>query len=516
METKLKALCICMCLLLIFSGAASAKQLSVKKIVQNTDIKTGDSVNISLEFANPFNKPVPVTIQDNNVLGNNGLEIQCYQYTLPDNPDTTVSYDFPIQAFSAGDFTLDSASVTYENPDTGSQETIKSEPVKISIKQGASSGQQQGVTSIYNCNGVSMRSTSYSSSGSTSISISSGQIPQNNQIGGQNQQPGQNQQSPGNIQQTASDMQNLRDQMNRQQQNYQNMQNELRSRIENNSDFKRMEEELEKQGYALTNQSIKPESNDTGDFEYQFNKDNGSANISGRMNAGKMESINKQSTEDIKKIQKYIESNGTFQRMQKELIDKGYNLSSKNIDIKSNISSFEYSYNNSQDRAASITGNVTDAGEIKDIFLNEPEQPLPYWLLIFLAVPLIGMYVYKKYWNNSKIPAAESVPEVHIDPKEEALARLEKAVGLFNNGLQREAYVEASSAVRTYLRGMLGVNELTSDEILKSIRGSKDEKYIEDVRHCFMYCDLVKFAKYEPNSEDFNKVVEHAKRIITI
>ncbi len=103
---------------------------------------------------------------------------------------------------------------------------------------------------------------------------------------------------------------------------------------------------------------------------------------------------------------------------------------------------------------------------------------------------------------------------MHIDTKEEALARLEKAVEFFNSGLQREAYMEASSAVRTYLKGTLGINELTSDEILKSIKGSKDERYMEDVRHCFMYCDLVKFAKYEPNSEDFNKVVEHAKRII--
>jgi hypothetical protein len=29
-----------------------------------------------------------------------------------------------------------------------------------------------------------------------------------------------------------------------------------------------------------------------------------------------------------------------------------------------------------------------------------------------------------------------------------------------------------------------------------------------------MLCDLVKFAKYEPNKEDFNRVAELARRII--
>ncbi|KPQ41119.1 MAG: hypothetical protein MPEBLZ_04329 [Candidatus Methanoperedens nitroreducens] len=99
-------------------------------------MKTGDSVNITLEFENPFNKSIPIKIQDNNILGNNGLEIQCYEYTLPNNPHTGVSYDFPIQAYSAGEFTLDPATVTYTNPETGTEESVTSGPVRVSIKQG--------------------------------------------------------------------------------------------------------------------------------------------------------------------------------------------------------------------------------------------------------------------------------------------------------------------------------------------------------------------------------------------
>ncbi|VVB55551.1 Uncharacterised protein [uncultured archaeon] len=507
---RLKILNIFICLLIIFSGIASAQQLTVRKVT-NMDIKTGGSVNITLEFENPFNKSIPIKIQDNNILGNNGLEIQCYEYALPDNPHPGVSYDFPIQAYSAGEFTLDPAIVTYTNPETGTEESVKSEPVRVSIKQGQATGQQQGITKIYNCGGVSMQSTSISSSSSTSISISSGS-QQTGQQADQNNYP-QPAGSPENIQQSAQDMQNIKQEMERQKQEQQKMENELKERIENNSDFRKLNEQLQKQGYAPAEQEVKPESNDTGNFNYRYKKGQESANISGRMNAGEMENITKQSSEDIKKLEQYIESNETFMQMNRTLSDKGYNLTGKNIDLKTNISSFEYSYGDKQGRNASITGNVTNTGEIKDISLKEPEPSFPYWILAVLFVPLLGIYLYSKFRNNSR--PVEPVKEIiYIDPKENAISMLEKAVEMFNNGMQREAYVEASHAVRSYFKATSGMNELTSDEIITGIRSSKDEGYVRDVRECFMLCDLVKFAKYEPNVEDFNRVVEYARRII--
>jgi hypothetical protein len=454
---------IFLCLLILFSATASAKQVTVKKVIPNMDIKTGDSVSISLEFDNPFNKSIPVTIQDNNVLGNNGLEIQCYEFTLSDKPHSGISYDFPIQAFSTGDFILDPATVTYTDPETGTQESIRSEPVRISIKQGSSTGQQQGITKIYNCGGISMQSTSISSSSSTSISISSGgqQIGQNN-----NPKPSN---SPENIQQAAQDMQNIKQQMEQQQQEQQRMEKELKERIEQNDEFQKLKEQLEEQGYGTAGQEIKPESNDTGNFDYGFKKGDESANISGRMNAGKMENIQKQSTEDIKKLMQYIESNETFSQMNRTLSDKGYNLSSRNIDFKTNTSSFEYSYRDQQGKNASITGNVTDAGKIKDIMLKEPEPSFPYWILAPLLLLLAGIYLFKKSRIKEK-PVQPVIENFFIDPKEKSLSMLEKAIDMFKNGRQKEAYVEVSNAVRSYFKGTAGIHELTSDEIIRRIR----------------------------------------------
>jgi hypothetical protein len=493
-------------LLILFPGTASAKQLTVKKVVPNTDIKTGDSVSITLEFDNPFNKSIPITIQDNNVLGNNGLQIECYEFTLSDKPHSGISYDFPIQAYSTGDFTLDPVTVTYTNPETGTQESVRSEPAKISIKSGQSTGQMQGITKIYNCGGVSMQSTSISSSSSTSISISSG----SQQTGQNNPQPSA---SPENIQQSAQDMQNIKQEMERQQQEQQKMEEELKERIEQNDDFQKLNEELQKQGYVPTGQEIKPQSNDTGNFDYRFKKGEESANISGRMNAGKMENIQEQSTEDIKKLMQYIESNETFRQMNRTLSDKGYILSSRNIDLETNISSFEYSYRDQKGKNASITGNVTNAGQIKDIMLKEPEPPFPYWVLALLLVLIVGIYLFTKFRTKEK-PVLPVKENIFIDPKEHALSMLETAIEMFNNGRQKEAYMEVSNAVRSYFKGTEGINELTSDEIIRNIRESKNEGYLSDVKECFMLCDLVKFAKYEPNAGDFKRVVECARKII--
>jgi hypothetical protein len=481
--------------------------LTVQKVLPNTDLKTGDSVSISLDFDNPFNTSIPVTIKDTNVLGNNGLQIECYEFTLSNKPHSGISYDFPIQAYSSGDFTLDPATITYINPETGTQESIQSEPVKISIRSGQSTGQVQGITKIYNCGGISMQSTSISSSSSTSISISSG-----SQQGGQNNNPAPTD-SPENIQQEAQDMQNIKQEMERQQQEQQKMENELKERIENNSEFQKMNDEIQRQGYVPAEQEIKPQSNDTGNFDYRFKKGNETANISGRMNAGKMETIQEQSTEDIKKLMQYIEKNETFRQMNKTLSNKGYNLSSRNIELNTNISSFEYSYRDGQGQNSSITGNVTNVGEIKDIMLKEPEPSFPYWLFALLLVPLLGIYLYNKF-RKVELPGEPIRENIVIDPKENALSMLENAIDLFNNGSQKEAYREVSNAVRSYFKGTEGIHELTSDEILRRIRGFKDEGYLDDVKECFMLCDLVKFAKYEPNTQDFNRVVAYARKII--
>ncbi len=156
----------------------SVDHLGVQKLVQNgTDIKVGDKVVIQLKFRNPFAKPIPVRIKDRNILGNSGLDIKCLEYTVPANEESVLSYE-PITPLKPGKYTLDSAEVTYTNPETGMTDTVKSNTLEVMVKPKPGStppGEEQSITSIYRCNGTNVRYTyssySHGSGGGFNIQI---------------------------------------------------------------------------------------------------------------------------------------------------------------------------------------------------------------------------------------------------------------------------------------------------------------------------------------------------------
>ena len=105
-----------------------------------------------------------VWIVDKNIFGNNGIDIQCLERMLPNQREITLAYD-PIKPYAPGSYTLEPAKVTYTNPETGKEETVESNALNITVNGTAAQGQAQGITTIYECGGQSIRSTSYTSSG---------------------------------------------------------------------------------------------------------------------------------------------------------------------------------------------------------------------------------------------------------------------------------------------------------------------------------------------------------------
>ena len=71
-------------LALFLQNIVLANSLQVEKIIDKSDIKTGDNVTILIKFTNPFGKKIPIKIVDKNVFGNNGLDIKCFEYILPE------------------------------------------------------------------------------------------------------------------------------------------------------------------------------------------------------------------------------------------------------------------------------------------------------------------------------------------------------------------------------------------------------------------------------------------------
>jgi hypothetical protein len=199
MMRKVIAILLILALGMLVTSSVAAKELEVQKLVDsNKEIKVGDGVSVLLSFKNPFNRMIPVQIVDKNIFGNNGLDIQCIEYTLPAEADSGIGYA-PIVPYKPGLYTLDAATVSYTNPDTGKSETVESNTLDIMVEENKSmpSVQAEGITTIYRCGGTNIQSTSYSSSSSTSSQFSSSSSSSSKsfsmQIGGSSFSSGQQQ-----------------------------------------------------------------------------------------------------------------------------------------------------------------------------------------------------------------------------------------------------------------------------------------------------------------------------------
>lgn len=149
---------------LLTNTAYSAESLIVEKVVNTTNLTIGDNISIWLNFVNPFEKEIKIKIVDKNIVGGNGIEVKCMEYVLTGKNTSTFYYP-SIQVFVSGNYTLDSAEVRYVNPKTGRDEVVKSNQVNISV-YGSVTQKIKKITTIYQCNGFNIRTTSFSSFGS--------------------------------------------------------------------------------------------------------------------------------------------------------------------------------------------------------------------------------------------------------------------------------------------------------------------------------------------------------------
>lgn len=445
-----------MLLLLLLSSFVSASDMDIKKKIEKDTLEVGEAAQISLEVTNPFLEDVMIQIADKNVFANNGLDIQCLEKVIPKLSAVVLDYD-PLQAYGEGDFTLEPATLKYTDPETGEEKQATSNTVNLSVKGGSTQGTGSGITTVYECGGTSMRSTSYSG-GSSSMQISIGnngmtiqqQMNQAQQDAQQAQQQAQDMmnQALQNMQQ-SQDMNSLREQMQRDQQ--QTMQNEqaLRDQIEQNQEFQDMMQELSEQGFNMTDSQINPQSNTTGDFQYNFQNEKGQqAKLSGNV------------------------QNQSIENLTKEIIDP--------------------------------------VSELEEDETQDNQRAWYRWLLVFLILAAVLGYVFSKYFKPKQV--IKEVKTIHkpVNYTAQAKKLIEKAQKQFDNGEKKEAYHTASFALRYYLTHKLGASrELTASAALDLMK----EKSIEarEANDFFNLCSLVGFAKYKPNKKDFDDIVELAK-----
>ena len=158
--------------------------------------------------------------------------------------------------------------------------------------------------------------------------------------------------------------------------------------------------------------------------------------------------------------------------------------------------------------------------DIKDI--AKVESPLGSWwiyLLILLAIGVIGYFVYKYIKKRQSQPKVEAI--VYTSPIEKAtslLQQLEKKE-LWQKGEIKNYYSELTDIARNYIEEEIHIPamESTTSELIEGLRkAAKQQKLklsnetVENLEKVLKQADLVKFAKVKPL--DF-EIEEDKKRI---
>lgn len=147
---------------------------------------------------------------------------------------------------------------------------------------------------------------------------------------------------------------------------------------------------------------------------------------------------------------------------------------------------------------------------------------LPFWLypavllvIVVLAIMLI-ILAFKQKAPKRQAILPKPVPTKVIAPHQKALDALEE---LWQSGLMYRNYLEyhfrLSMILREYLEASLGFGaiQMTTAEIAESLLVLKpqfDKEYI-NILH---YCDMVKFAKVQPDLEDISLQTEKLRSIL--
>ena len=500
--------------------AYAVNNLVVEKLIQNKGLKVGDDVTIILKFTNPYQKQFTIKIKDKNVFGNNGIDVQCLEYIIPLQKEVSVAYE-PIKVYKSGKYNLEPAEITYTNPDTNKEESIKSNTLDVTVKDSNNrQGEEHGITSIYRCGGISMQSTSYSSSGG-SFNV---QIGNSNTQSGFDEEENNQQSSPANRVQNNQLNQNaneLKQQLAEQIEEQKRMEEQFQKNLADNRDFQSRHHDLLGEGYKINDTKLNPFSNNTGKFEISYSSDSEeTATLRGEMVNGTMKQLLSQTAEDRSEIIDKLADDKQFANYNKKLISEGFNQSLPLFNIVSqNLTKITLPYKNKKNIENKIIADYIN-DSIKNVALEEEkntEKKNWQWLLL---IPLLMALAWLVYSMAVKIPMKQvykseaKKPEPEVDYLNEALNMLAESEKAFAGNKEKDAYEMVSQAIRFYFSYKLGIKkELNIAELMSALK--KDRlghlPYVED---CLNLCTMIEFAKYTAERKDFEHAVMIARSVI--
>ena len=235
------------------------------------------------------------------------------------------------------------------------------------------------------------------------------------------------------------------------------------------------------------------------------------------MDNGEMQSLQKDTPESRQETLNQLRQNKQFQEYQKQLQKQGYSEQNTEVSQDQEKTNVKINYQNQNNKTATITADMVNK-TVQNVELQKSEKEKQnYWWIIPLLIllGLLGYFAFKKL-NNKHHQGTDVIKkkkEKPFDYKSESIKLLEESKKLFEHKQYKDAYGTAGQALRLFLSYENKLNkEITNDEIIKYLREHK-QRY-KEVKEAFDICSLVEFAKYKANKKDFDKIINHAKKII--
>ena len=142
---------------------------------------------------------------------------------------------------------------------------------------------------------------------------------------------------------------------------------------------------------------------------------------------------------------------------------------------------------------------------------------IPVILLSIFALLLIGIafYLYRTLlhkrhsWTSKKVHVLSYYEQAKHDLSEIAANKM-----LYQE--QKDYYTDVTNVLRNYISQRYNINalEMTSHDILDSMKDVCDASDVNDLRVVFNAVDLVKFAKYSTNATDMDYYFDSIERFI--
>ena len=335
-----------------------------------------------------------------------------------------------------------------------------------------------------------------------------------------NQQSTQPQNSQQRLQnsQLPQDSNALKQEIQEQLQEENQLKKEFEKQLASNEEFQKSHQQLLQQGYNATNANLNPNSISTGDFEINYENQQGKwAKINGSMVNGTLTDLQKQTQEQQDKLLTKLRENPTFQEYERQLISEEFVEQNVEFIVDENITSISLEYQNKEYQTATINAEFENDELIK-IHLEKPPKDYSYLYPYLLLIP-VGIFsyiLYRKMKIKNKVSIKPVIPKNIPKKFDHVLASnnlIQEGKEKFEEKQYKEAYGKINQAIRLYLSYELKLNkEITNEDIISHLINTKYP--VADIENCFKLSSLVEFAKHIPNENEFYKMTTLAENLI--